>query len=416
MFDRDKWQEILITIRQNKWRTLATAFGVFWGILMLVLLLGAGQGMQNGVVSSMILDATNSIWFFTGRTSLPYKGLPPGRALEFAEEDLQYIGDNVEGVEYIAPENWLMGNFNIVRGAKSSPFMVLGAGKDYFKIKIYQDYLAGRKLNFNDNLEARKVCVIGDRVADVLFEKGESPIGQEILIKGSVFTVVGLFHDEGWGGQFSERIYIPFSTFQRTYNPERSVRLFAVTTGPGYSGKDLEQRILAVLKQRHIVHPDDNQAFWSHNQEENYRSVMGLFTGIKTFIWLVGLGTLIAGIVGVSNIMMIVVKDRTREIGIRKAVGATPWSITSMIVQEAILITGVAGYFGILAGVGLLYGLNHIMALANADIEYFANPGVNFQVIFAALLILILSGALAGLIPARRAARMHPIDALRDGV
>jgi len=415
MFDRDKWQEILITIRQNKWRTLATAFGVFWGILMLVLLLGAGQGMQNGVVSSMILDATNSIWFFTSRTSLPYKGLTPGRALEFTEEDLQYIGDHVEGVEYIAPENWLMGNFNIVRGAKSSPFMVLGAGKDYFKIKIYQDYLAGRKLNFNDNLEGRKVCVIGDRVSAVLFEEGESPIGQEIQIKGSMFTVVGLFHDEGWGGQFSERIYIPFSTFQRTYNPERSVRLFAVTTKAGYSGKDLEQRILTVLKQRHIVHPDDNQAFWSHNQEENYRSVMGLFKGIKTFVWLVGLGTLIAGIVGVSNIMMIVVKDRTREIGIRKAVGATPRSIISMIVQEAILITGVAGYFGILAGVGLLYGLNRIMALANADIEYFANPSVNLQVIFAALLVLILSGAGAGLIPAMRAARIPPIDALRDG-
>ena len=416
MFDRDKWQEILATIRQNKWRTLATAFGVFWGILMLVLLLGAGQGMQNGVVSSMILDATNSIWFFSSRTSLPYNGLPPGRRIEFTEEDLQYIGDNVQGVEYIAPENWLMGNFNIVRGARSSPFMVLGAGKDYFKIKIYQDYLAGRKLNFNDNLEARKVCVIGDRVADVLFDKGESPIGQEILIKGSVFTVVGLFHDEGWGGQFSERIYIPFSTFQRTYNPERSVRLFAVTTREGYSGQELEQRILTILKQRHTVHPDDNQAFWSHNQEENYRSVMNLFKGIKTFVWLVGLGTLIAGIVGVSNIMMIVVKDRTREIGIRKAVGATPWSIINMILQESILITGVAGYFGILAGVGLLYSLNRIMAIADADIEYFANPSVNFQVIFAALVVLIISGALAGLIPARRAALIPPVEALRDGV
>ena len=225
-----------------------------------------------------------------------------------------------------------------------------------------------------------------------------------------------MFHDEGWGGQFSERIYIPFSTFQRTYNPERSVRLFAVTTREGYSGQELEQRILTILKQRHTVHPDDNQAFWSHNQEENYRSVMNLFKGIKTFVWLVGLGTLIAGIVGVSNIMMIVVKDRTREIGIRKAVGATPWSIINMILQESILITGVAGYFGILAGVGLLYGLNRIMALADADIEYFANPSVNFQVIFAALVVLIISGALAGLIPARRAALIPPVEALRDGV
>ncbi|MCB0556867.1 MAG: ABC transporter permease [Phaeodactylibacter sp.] len=413
MFDRDKWQEIFETIRKNKWRTLATAFGVFWGILMLVLLMGAGQGLQNGVVSNMILDATNSIWFFTDRTSLPYKGLPPGRTVEFKESDLNYIKDNVEGLEYIAAENWLMGNFNIIHGQKSSPFQVMGTGKDYFSIKIYQEYLAGRKLNFNDNLEARKVCVIGDRVSNVLFEPGESPIGKEIQIKGSVFTVVGLFHDEGWGGQFSERIYIPFSTFQRTYNPERTVRLFAVTTKAGYSGKVLEQNILTVLKQRHMVHPDDNQAFWTHNQEENYRSVMGLFFGIKSFVWLVGIGTLIAGIVGVSNIMIIVVRDRTREIGIRKALGATPWSIVSMIITEAILITSVAGYFGLLAGVGLLSGLNRIMSIAGAESEYFTNPSVNLSVAFSAMLLLVAAGALAGLVPARRAARITPVEALR---
>lgn len=413
MFDRDKWQEIFDTIRKNKWRTLATAFGVFWGILMLVLLMGAGQGLQNGVVSNMILDATNSIWFFTDRTALPYKGLPPGRQLEFRESDLEYVKDNVEGIEYIAAENLLMGNFNVVHGQKSAPYQVLGTGKDYFSIKIYQEYFAGRRLNLSDNMEARKVCVIGDRVADVLFEAGESPIGKEIQIKGSVFTVVGLFHDEAWGGQFSERIYIPFSTFQRTFNPTRSVSLFAVTTKAGYSGKELEQNILAALKQRHMVHPDDNQAFWAHNQEENYRSVMGLFFGIKAFVWLVGIGTLIAGIVGVSNIMIIVVRDRTREIGIRKALGATPWSIVSMIITEAILITGVAGYLGLLAGVGLLYGLNHIMAIAGAESEYFSDPSVNLTVAFSAMLLLVVAGVLAGLVPARRAARITPVEALR---
>ncbi|MCB0571039.1 MAG: ABC transporter permease [Phaeodactylibacter sp.] len=413
MFDRDKWQEIFETIRKNKWRTLATAFGVFWGILMLVLLMGAGQGLQNGVVSNMILDSTNSIWFFTDRTSLPYKGLPPGREIDFQESDLEYIGNNVEGVEYVAAENMLMGNFNIIHGQKSAPYQVFGTGKDYFSIKIYQDYLAGRRLNFSDNIEARKVCVIGDRVANVLFAPGESPVGKEIQIKGSVFKVVGLFHDEGWGGRFSERIYIPFSTFQRTYNPSRNVRLFAVTTKPGYSGKAIEQRIMAVLKQRHLVNPDDNQAFWAHNQEENYRSVMGLFFGIKAFVWLVGIGTLIAGIVGVSNIMIIVVRDRTREIGIRKALGATPWSIVSMIITEAILITGLAGYIGLLAGVGLLYGLNNIMAIAGAQSEYFSNPSVNLKVAFAAMALLVIAGTLAGLVPARRAARITPVEALR---
>jgi putative ABC transport system permease protein len=175
MFDRDKWQEIFETIQKNKWRTLATAFGVFWGILMLVLLLGAGQGLQNGVVSNMILDSTNSIWFFTDRTSLPYKGLPPGRILEFTEEDLGYIKKNVPGIEYISPENGAFGNYTITYGKKASSYQVLGTGEDYFNIKIYQQYVAGRKLNLNDNIESRKVCVIGDRVAEVLFATGRRP-------------------------------------------------------------------------------------------------------------------------------------------------------------------------------------------------------------------------------------------------
>ncbi|MEN0003582.1 MAG: ABC transporter permease [Bacteroidota bacterium] len=414
MFDRDKWQEIFATIQNNKWRTIATAFGVFWGILMLVMLLGAGQGLQNGVMSDMILDATNSIWFFTDQTSLPHKGMAPGRYIEFHEDDLTYVRENVEGIEYMSPENWLVGNFNIVHKNKSGPFMVLGAGDEYFKIKIYQDYLAGRKMNPNDNFENRKVCVIGDRVSAVLFEPGEDPIGKEILIKGSAFKVLGLFHDDGWGGRFSERIYIPFTTFQRTYNPERSVRLFAVTTKEGVSGKDLEQRVLTKLKERHLVHPDDNQAFWTHNQEDNYKSVMGLFFGIKTFVWIVGIGTLIAGIVGVSNIMMITVRERTKEIGVRKALGATPQSIVSMIVQESIFITGIAGYLGLVAGIGLLYSLNQILSIAGADIEYFDNPQVNFSVVVSAVVVLVIAGALAGLFPAMRAAKIMPVVALRD--
>ncbi len=413
MFDRDKWQEILDTIQKNKWRTLATAFGVFWGILMLVLLLGAGQGLQNGVISNMVLDATNSIWFFTGRTALPYKGLPAGRVLEFTEEDLDYIRENVEGFEFIAPENGGFGTFNITHGNKSSAFAVIGSGRDYFNIKIYQDYLAGRKLNLNDNLQSRKVCVIGDRVAEVLVGDVESAVGAEIFIGDIAFRVVGVFHDDGWGGRFSERLYIPFSTFQRLYNPERSVQLFAVTTKPGVDGADLEQRILTVLRNRHFVNPDDTQAFWSHNQQDNYRQVMGLFFAIKTFVWLVGIFTLIAGIVGVSNIMMIVVKDRTREIGIRKALGATPGSIIGMIVQEAVMITSVAGYLGLAVGIGLLYGLNYLLRQAGANLEYFSDPSVNLLVALAAVLVLVLAGVLAGFFPALRAARIHPVEAIR---
>lgn len=413
MFDLDRWQEIFSTILKNKFRTIATAFGVFWGILMLVLLLGAGQGLQNGVTSSMILDATNSIWIFTGRTTLPYKGMSPGRRLKFSENDLTMIRQQIDGVELMSPENQLQGDFQITFQGNAGSFQVYGTDKDYFKIKIYQEYLAGRRLNLNDNMEARKVCVIGDRVAEVLFSQDEDPIGKYISIKDVNFKVVGLFHDEGWGGQFSERVYIPFRAFQRSFNPDKSVTLFAVTTKEGVSGKGLEKEIMTLLAQRHTVHPDDNQAFWSHNQEEQYTSIMNLFLGIKSFVWLVGMGTLFAGIVGVSNIMIIVVKERTKEIGIRKAIGATPWSIISMILWESVAITSIAGYMGLFFGVLMLEGLSYIMAITDADIEYFSNPEVNFQVAIAAIIVLILSGAIAGLFPAIRAARIKPIEALR---
>ncbi|MFK7906997.1 MAG: ABC transporter permease [Chitinophagales bacterium] len=413
MFDFDKWQEIFSIIQKHKLRTAATAFGVFWGILMLIILLGAGQGLQNGVMKDMVLDATNSIWFFTGRTSLPYNGMQPGRELKFTEEDLLAVEEQIEGIEFIAPENFLAGSFNIVKGTKSAPFMVLGAGKDYFNIKVHQEYLKGRKLNFNDNLGSRKVCVIGDRVSEVLFEEDENPIGAYIDIKGVAFKIVGLFHDDGWGGRFSERIYTPFSTFQQTFNPSKSVRLFAVTTKEGTSGGELEDRVLTLLRQRHTVSPDDNQAFWTHNQEDNFNQITNLFLGIKSFIWLVGIGTLIAGIVGISNIMIIVVKERTREIGVRKAMGATPNSIVGLILQESILITSIAGYLGVLVGVGLLEGLNYVLTLAGEGVPYFANPQVDFPVVIAAVIVLILAGTLAGLFPAMRAARIKPVEALK---
>ncbi|MGB0930070.1 MAG: ABC transporter permease [Chitinophagales bacterium] len=413
MFDFDKWQEIFSIIRKHKLRTIATAFGVFWGILMLIILLGVSQGLQNGVMKDIVLDATNSIWFFTGRTSLPYNGMQPGRRLEFNEEDLAAVREQVEGIEFLAPENMMVGDYNIIRGTKSAPFMVFGTGKEYFNIKVHQEYLKGRKLNFNDNLASRKVCVIGDRVSEVLFDKGENPIGEYINIKGVSMKVVGEFHDEGWGGRFSERIYTPFSTFQQTFNPGKSVSLFAVTTQNGISGRDLEQRVLTLLKQRHIVAPDDNQAFWTHNQEDNFNQMNNLFLGIKSFGWLVAIGTLIAGVVGVSNIMIIAVKERTREIGVRKAMGATPNSIVGLILQESILITSIAGYLGVLVGVGILEGLSYILKMIGEDIAYFSNPQVDFQVVIAAVVVLILAGTLAGFFPAVRAAKIKPVEALR---
>ena len=415
MFDLDKWQEIFETIRKNKVRTFATAFGVFWGILMLILLLGAGQGLQNGVKRSMTLDAINSIWVIPTRTSMSYAGMPSGRQHSLADEDLKSVADNVEGIDLMSPENWLVGNYVVKYKNRTSPLGVYGARSDYFEIKVSQETIAGRSLNPLDDAQARKVCLIGNRAVEMLFPEGVDPVGEYINIKGVVFRVVGVFKFESSGYMDqAQRIYIPFSTFQQIYNPQKKISLFAVTTAEGKEGKVLEKEIVDLLKKRKSIHPDDQQAYMVHNQEEQHKQVNGLFLGIRIFIWLVGMGTLAAGIVGVSNIMIIVVKERTKEIGIRKALGATPFSIISLILQESIFITTLSGYFGLFLGVLLLEGVNYAMGAMGADSQFFTRPEVDFQVAISALVVLVVAGALAGFFPAMRAANIKPVDALND--
>ncbi|MEQ8581788.1 MAG: ABC transporter permease [Marinoscillum sp.] len=415
MFDLDKWQEIFQTIAKNKVRTFATAFGVFWGILMLILLLGAGQGLQNGVQQSMLLDAINSIWIIPSRTSMSYEGMPAGRQHPFQEEDLESVSSEISGIEFMSPENWLMGNYIVKYKNRGSAFGVYGTKSDYFDIKVTMKIQSGRALNLLDDREKRKVCYIGNRVAESIFPEGVDPVGEYLDIKGSMFRVVGVFKFEASNGMDqAQRIYVPFSTYQQIFNPDKSVSLFAVTTAAGTMGKQLEGDILELLKIRQSIHPDDNQAFWVHNQEENFRQVQNLFNGIKAFIWLVGIGTLTAGIVGVSNIMIIVVKERTKEIGIRKAMGATPNSIVGLILQESIFITAVAGYFGLFLGVVLLESVNYALEAMGADLDFFTRPEVNFRAAITSLIILVVSGALAGLFPALRAAHIKPVDALKD--
>jgi len=415
MFDLDKWQEIFQAIAKNKVRTFATAFGVFWGIFMLILLLGAGQGLQNGVQKSMLLDAINSIWIIPGRTSMSYQGNPAGRRPSLKEGDLNSVDEEVSGIEFISPENWMQGTYIVKYKNRGSAFGVYGTKSDYFSIKVTMKVTSGRQLNRLDDEQKRKVCYIGSRVAESIFPVGVDPVGEYLDIKGSMFRVVGVFKFEASNGMDqASRIYIPFSTFQQVFNPEKTVSLFAVTTAPGQSGKALEKDILDLLKARQSIHPDDNRAFWVHNQEENFKQVQGLFTGIKIFIWIVGIGTLTAGIVGVSNIMIIVVKERTKEIGIRKALGATPKSIIGLILQESIFITALSGYFGLFLGVVLLETVNYLMVSLGAESAFFTRPEVNFQAALYSLAILVFSGAMAGLFPALRAANIKPVEALKD--
>jgi putative ABC transport system permease protein len=413
VFNLDQWQEIFHAIASNKLRTFATAFGVFWGILMLILLLGMGQGLHNGLKGTMLLDAANSIWISPWRTSMAYQGMPAGRRLGFVEQDLASVSQHISGIDLMSPENQLQGDYEVSYGGRGTSFQVLGAESDYFAIKVSQETLQGRTLNHLDDVQRRKVCIVGEKAAEVIFPEDVDPVGEYIEIRNVPFQVVGVFSFEAAGGMDqARRIYIPFSTFQAVFNPERSVTLFAVTTAEGVSGKALEQNILKLLKQRQSVHPDDNQAFFTHNQEDQHQRVANLFTAIRLFIWLVGLGTLIAGIVGISNIMIIVVKERTQEIGIRKALGARPASIVAMIMQEAIFVTTVAGYLGLVLGILALEGINALIG-SGSGLQFFSRPEIDLGVAVNALVVLVMAGALAGLMPALRAARVQPVEALR---
>ncbi|MEO6883706.1 MAG: ABC transporter permease [Bacteroidia bacterium] len=415
MFDLDKWQEILATINKHKLRTLLTAFGVFWGIFMLVLLMGTGKGLQNGVYRDFANLATNSVFVWAEKTSIPYHGLQPGRFIQLTNEDTKALKDNIAEINYIAPRMSLSGEFSVSRDTKNGSFQVMGTTPDIRQIKAVT-IGEGRFLDELDGAQMRKIAVIGPRVAEVLFGI-EDPIGKYINIKGSFFKVVGVFKLEntsgGDGRNDAQTIYIPLSTLQRTFNQVNYVDSYAINIKPGISVAVVESKIKAFLELKHDISPDDARAIGSWNAEKEFQNISGLFAGINVFNWIVGIGTIIAGIVGVSNIMLIIVKERTREIGVRKALGATPWSIVGLIIQESIVITSVSGYMGLVCGVGVIQGISFLMDKFNVKSDYFSHPEINFHMAITATIILVVSGSLAGLIPAMKASRINPIEALR---
>lgn len=414
----DNLQEIYMSVRQNKLRTALTAFGVFWGIFMLILLLGVGKGLENGAEHNFGSDDRTSIWINARRTALPYKGMPRGRNITLTEDDTRALQESFPELEYISAENVAGQNWqrslHVSHKDRAGAFSVYGVADDFFRIKKYIDYHFGRPLNSADNLEQRKVALIGTAVHDRLFPNGENPIGKTITFHGIALNVIGVFYDKARDGRMSERIYIPLNTFQRVFGNSRKVNLIVVTPKTGVDSFAFEDAVVAFLKARHKVHPEDVKAFNTFNYAEKTRGLTTLFSAIKVFIWFVGLGTLAAGIVGISNIMIITVKDRTREIGVRKAMGARPASILNMILSESILITGIAGYLGLAAGVGMLQLINKAIAASGGQVDYFANPQVDFTTAFYALVILIAAGAIAGFVPAMRAAKISPVAAMRE--
>ncbi|OYU97168.1 MAG: multidrug ABC transporter ATP-binding protein [Bacteroidetes bacterium B1(2017)] len=416
MFDADRINEVLQTLSKNKLRTTLTAFGVFWGIFMLIIMLGSGHGLQNGVTRSFGGSATNAVYMWTQQTTIPYKGLPRNRSFNFLEDDIKAIKDNVPELDVLAPSAQLggyRGENNVSRGTKTGPFVVRGDFPDNRFIQIFK-MTSGRYLNELDIKEKRKVCVIAQRVLEVLFAKDENPLGQYIQVNGTYFRVIGTLTSEKSGDDAEEKmqtIYIPFTTFQQAFNWGGRIGWFSLTAKPQYEASMVEDKVKKILAQRHKISPNDPYAIGSWNSEKEFSKIQGLFSGISMLVWVVGIGTLLAGVIGVSNIMLIIVKERTREIGVRRALGATPASIIAQIVSESVLLTSLAGYFGLIAGVFLLEGISK--AIEGQDTGMFYQPGVELIVVLKALGILIVCGALAGIIPARKAIAISPVDALR---
>jgi putative ABC transport system permease protein len=408
----DGLQEILFTLRQNKLRTLLTAFGVFWGIFMLILMLGAGRGMQNGVYDGFGGDVMDFIIVYTGATSVAYNGMGLGRYVQMNSEDIQAIKQQIPNVRYIASENQNEGA-TITYEKKLGNFGVHGIPDDYFKIKESVPFNLGRKMNPFDQQENRKICELGSVVVEKLFGKDVDPVGKDVRVNGVVLKVVGVFHDKANRGRDSERIYIPDSTYRKVFGSGNNVQTIWLRPTQGADGFELEKKVIELLQRRHSVSPEDKRAVRSFNMAEPAKMVKGLFLGINAIIWFVGLGTLAAGIVGISNIMIITVKERTREIGIRKALGATPKNIVGTLLMESILVTSVAGYMGMVFGVALLELVAFALRSSGAKLDFFQNPEVDFQVAITAIILLVVVGALAGLVPALKAARIMPIEAMR---
>ena len=422
MFDLDLWKEILSALKKNKLRSFMTAFGVFWGIFMLIVMSGAGRALENGVMDGISSFATNSAFFWTDRTSKPYKGFQRGRRWEYNNTDIDVFKSKIPELEYLSPRLFGPRSFNgenTIRGEKSGAFNIFGDYPDFFKIDPWIP-VKGRLMNEIDAQQSRKVCMIGERVEEIMFEEDEDPIGKYLKLNGVYFQVVGVMHPTTrvniGGGRKEETIIVPFTTMQRTFNFGNEIHFFSLTSEKGTPVSVVEEKMKNIIKERHDIAPDDNQAISSFNIEKEFIKYNGLFIGIQVLTWIVGIGTLLAGIIGVSNIMLVIIKERTQEIGIQRAIGATPYTILKHIVSESVFLTVFAGYIGLALGVGLLELLNMMLEAnaGNSNDIFFRNPEISFTMAMAALSVLVVAGVIAGLIPAKRAIKIKPIDALRD--
>lgn len=420
MFSRDKWNEIIEALSANPFRTLITAFGVFWGIFILVILLSASQGLQNGIKRQMGGLSTNTMFMWTQATSKPFKGLPQGRNFNFKNPDVEALKRDIDGLLYVSPRNQLggfRGSNNVVRGTKTGAYNVYG---DYPEFILQQpmNILKGRFINYGDIANNRKVTVIGEGVIRELYGPGEEALGSYIKVQGVNFLVVGVYKSiSNMGGDAEEsqkQLFIPFTTFQQAFNYGDIVGWMAITAQDDVPITDIKNNIFDLLKQRHTIDPTDERAIGHFDLYQEFKKINGLFSILTAVSYIVGIFILGSGIIGIVNIMLIIVKERTQEIGIRRALGATPAVIIKQILTESVVLSLIAGMAGIIFASFVLALINLGLENApNSDQIPIVNPSVNLGVVVIALLILVVAGLLAGLIPAITAIRVKPIDALR---
>lgn len=413
MLDIERWQEIFDTILKNKLRTFLTGLSVASGIFILVILLGFGQGLQNGIEQEFKQDAATSVWVWPGVTSKEYKGLNPGRRIQLNNENAQSSHALFkENIEYESPRIFL-GGLNSNYGNEALVYGIQGVSSQFQFIENAK-MIEGRFLNYQDETTVAKVAVIGEKIKQDVFNTLETPIGELIEISGIPFKIIGVFSE--YEDREEERIYIPITTAQRVFNGGNRVNNLSYTLPEVENFEEAVAQATAFkndlqshLQESHIIAPDDRSALNVWSAMEEAKRYYSLTDNIKLFFWLVGFFTIVAGVVGVSNIMLIVVKERTKEIGIRKALGAKPWSIVGMILHEAIFVTAISGFTGLIFSMGLLEILGpHI------EVDYIINPSVNFNVAMSTVILLIFAGTVAGFFPAWRAARVQTIEALRD--
>ena len=396
-----------------------TAFGVFWGILMLVVLVGLGSGVFNGIASAIKSIPGNSVILGGGYTSMPYRGLGRDRSISMENEDLDLLRTSLgERAKYITPMN-SSGTYNVNVGELNMDCSLLGTTSSYLHV-IPSQMMYGRYLNEVDQRERRKVCVIGRQVYETLFPQGGDPSGQLIKVGDIYYTIVGVVKKLtsmiNLGADVDKSLALPFSTAQLSYGQGNNVYMTIVTLQDQYPAVEWEDRILAVLKERHLVHPDDKQAFWSFNLAEIISMFGNLFLGINILLWIVGCGSLFAGLIGISNIMLVTVKERTQEIGIRRALGAKPLTILTQILLESLVLTIAAGLTGLISGVWILH-LVGLIAAANPSSDNgfpMEDPQVGFTVAISAFMVIVVGGLLAGWMPAKRAMKIRAIEALRE--